>query len=207
MIVRGSQNARPLFFRLVFNEILKERRPSARLSDAESCPVVYVDDVERCGISDKFAQILGTPAEIGIEFLLSTRTLADFSAEETAKILTEVGGLAVFAVSDADAQAIKPLYDAQNASKSTFLPEVSLLPGPSGLLGILVSDRPLSFKHKDQASTQLLTGQAPSVYHYISNAPGAKPKRLLAPPFHEIRITEVEWSIVESMRTGWIFNL
>ncbi|HNB23841.1 MAG TPA: hypothetical protein PKZ32_15605, partial [Candidatus Melainabacteria bacterium] len=207
MIVRGSQNARPLFFRLVFNEILKERRPSARLSDAESCPVVYVDDVERCGISDKFAQILGTPAEIGIEFLLSTRTLADFSAEETAKILTEVGGLAVFAVSDADAQAIKPLYDAQNASKSTFLPEVSLLPGPSGLLGILESDRPLSFKHKDQASTQLLTGQAPSVYHYISNAPGAKPKRLLAPPFHEIRITEVEWSIVESMRTGWIFNL
>jgi len=207
MIVRGSQDARPLFFRLVFNEILKERRPSARLSDAESCPVVYVDDVERCGIADKFAQILGTPAEVGIEFLLSTRTLSDFSSEETAKILTEVGGLAVFSVSDADAQAIKPLYESHNASRSALLPEPPLLSTSSMLWSILDTDQSLSPKMRERMPANLLTGLPQAVYYYLSNTPGAKPKRLLAPPFQEIRITEVEWSIVESMRTGWIFNL
>lgn len=200
MIIKGPKRACPLFFRLVFNEILKERKPSARLSDTEGCPVVYIDDVDRCGIADKFAQILGTPTETGIEFLLSTKTLADFSAEETAKILSEVGGLAVFAVSDADALNIKPLYESY------------FVPSSTGVLENLEKDieffeRAATRKKKEEMPTTLLTGLGPLTYYYLPKTPGAKPKRLLAPFFQEIRITEVEWSIVESMRTGWIFNL
>ncbi len=173
MIVKGSKHASPLFFRLAFSEILKERRPSARLSDAEGCPVVYIDDIHGCGIAGQIDRILGTPAETGIEFLISTKTLANFSDDDATRILTEVGGLAVFAVSDADAMMIKPLYDSYFETKSITS----------------------------------LSGLSPMTYYYLPKTPGAKPKRLIAPFFAETRITEVEWSIVESMRAGWIFNL
>lgn len=173
MIVKGSKHPCPLFFRLVFSEILKERRPSARLSDAEGYPVVYIDDVDSCGIAGQLDQILGSPTETGIDFLLSTKTLANYSEDKSAKILTEVGGLAVFAVDDGDALMIKPLYETYFETKSIT-----------------------SF-----------SGLSPMIYYYLPKTPGAKPKRLLAPFFAETRITEVEWSIVESMRSGWIFNL
>lgn len=215
MIVKGSKAPCGLFFRLVFNEILKERRPSARLSDAEGCPVVYIDDVDSCGIADKFAQILGTPTEIGLEFLLSTETLADFSSDEAAKILTEVGALAVFAISDADAQMIKPLYESSFRSKSNGLlgsleSDIYSLAHSRSLLGLLESNsmpRSDNLESHQGMSPTLFKGLNPMVFYYLSKTPGAKPKRLLAPLFQEIRITEVEWSIVESMRTGWIFNL
>lgn len=215
MILKGSKTPCTLFFRLVFNEILKERRPSARLSDTEGCPVVYIDDVDSCGIADKFAHILGTPTEIGIEFLLSTNTLADFSGDEAAKILTEVGGLAVFAVSDADAQMIKPLYESYSRANSNSLlgnleKEIHTIVSSNSLLDYFENDKAASLgtpASSQGMSPTLFKGLSPMIFYYLPKAPGAKPKRLLAPFFQEIRITEVEWSIVESMRTGWIFNL
>ncbi len=200
MIVKGSSlSTCPLFFRLVFNEVLKQRRPSARLSDAESYPVVYIDDVEECGISDTFAKILGTPSETGIEFLLSTRTLSNFSDKELSTVLGEIGGLGVFAVSESDAATLMPLYQ-------------SYFNKPSGLLANI--DKDLAFFDANAQSnlydnqTKVTLPNMPQMnYLYLSKTPGSKPLRLLAPYFPEIRITEVEWSTVESMRTGWMFNL
>lgn len=204
MIVKGSKHASPLFFRLVFSEILKERRPSARLSDAEGCPVVYIDDVDGCGIAGQIDRILGTPAETGIEFLISTKTLANFSDDDAARILTEVGGLAVFAVDESDALMIKALYD------SYFEPSSASLVGnlEKDVETVNAGSVPKkSSSKKEKLSTATLSELSPMTYYYLPKTPGAKPKRLLAPFFAETRITEVEWSIVESMRNGWIFNL
>lgn len=204
MIVKGSKHASPLFFRLAFSEILKERRPSARLSDAEGCPVVYIDDVDGCGIAGQIDQILGTPTETGIEFLLSTKTLANYSEDESARILTEVGGLAVFAVDESDALMIKPLYESCFETSSVSL--LGNLEKDVEIVNACSVPKKTSAK-KEKLSTATLSELSPMTYYYLPKTPGAKPKRLLAPFFAETRITEVEWSIVESMRTGWIFNL
>ena len=123
--------------------------------------------------------------------------------------------LAVFAISDADAQMIKPLYESSFRSKSNGLlgsleSDIYSLAHSKSLLGLLESNsmpRSDNLESHQGMSPTLFKGLNPMVFYYLSKTPGAKPKRLLAPLFQEIRITEVEWSIVESMRTGWIFNL
>ncbi len=200
MIVKGAWLKEcSLVFRLVFNEILKERRPSARLSEAENYPVVYIDDVEKCGISDRFGEILGAPTDTGIEFLLSAKTLSIFSDDELARLFNEIGALGIFAVSEQDAVSLKPVFASGATSSRTILGNIDKD------IELFRSAERLEF-HEELVTTML-----PNLPHlnyvYVPKALGDRPVRLLAPFVPKIRITEVEWSIVESMHNGWVFNL
>ncbi len=164
LIIKGSTAQKcPLFFRMVVNEILKESRPSARLSDAENNPVVYFDDAEKCGVFENISHAFVAPSETGVEFVVSTDRLSNIAIDEKAMI-NRFGGLAVFSISEREA---------------------SLL---------------------DMAGNTL-SNQPQRTFFYLSKTSSDKPVRLLAPFFPEIRITEVEWSIVESMKTGWKLSL
>lgn len=196
MIVKGSSSRQcPLFFRLVFNEILKEKRPSALLSEAETHPAVYIDDIEECGVSDLIIRHLGSPTETGMELLMSARTLSNFATEQVTSIITDCG-LGVFNVSESDVQSVMIAYGAY--------PQNS----PASISRSVNKDLSTAISSKLEPLSTLTTGNFPAQnYFYMPKATDSHPCRLLTPSFPEIRITEVEWSIVESMRTGWMFNL
>jgi serine/threonine protein kinase len=198
MIVKGSSlRDCSLFFRLVFNEILKERRPSALLSDAETYPVVYVDDVEECGVSDCFVSAVGNPTETGIEFLLSAKSLNILSTEEVIALFSTCG-LGAFCLSDSDATAVAGAFGfCFPGTGTTVLTDVDK--DKAGL-----TERARAMGRFSKSTILTLPQQN---YFYMPKSPDARPVHLLTPSFSEVRITEVEWAIVEAMRTGWMFNL
>jgi serine/threonine protein kinase len=198
LIIKGSNEQEcPQFFRMVLNEILKESRPSSRLSDAENNPVVYIDDADVCGVFDNCAHAFAAPSETGVEFIVATDSIAKLARSEPVNMVSRFGGLAVFSVLERDALELTPFYDAQWNKQRTH--------------GSLESvEREFKF-FGDEVPTKLsldfsvktLSNQPQRSFFYLSKTSNDRPVRLLAPFFPEIRITEVEWSIVESMRTGW----
>ncbi len=201
LIVKGSGTPESaLFFRMVLNEILKESRPSLRLSDAENNPVVYIDDAETCDVFHKLAHAFVAPSETGVEFIVSTNLLSNLS-DDVHNMMNRFAGLAIFAVHERDARGLEPIYEAQLSRKKTIGNLVSVESDPT------FDGEDVHFKMPPDVVAKSLANQPQRSFYYLSKTLSGKPVRLLAPFFPEIRVTEVEWSIVESMRTGWKFNL
>lgn len=204
LIIKGSgTQGSALFFRMVLNEILKESRPSLRLSDAESNPVVYIDDAEKCDVFQKLAHAFVAPSETGVEFIVSTNKLSNLSnlSNDVHSMMNRFAGLAVFAVHQRDARGLEPLYEAHLGKKNqTGISETE--EGDPEFVG-----EDIHFKMPPDVVAKSLANQPKRGFYYLSKTSSGKPVRLFAPFFPEIRITEVEWSIVESMRTDWKFNL
>jgi hypothetical protein len=185
---------------MVLNEILKESRPSLRLSEAENNPVVYIDDAEKCGVFENFAHAFVAPSETGVEFVVATNRLSNIAHDEKS-MLTRFGGLAVFSILEREARVLESLYELHLKRKKT----PGILDDLERDIECLV-DAPVNVLNIDMA-VKSLSSQPQRSFFYLSKNSSDRPVRLLAPFFPEIRITEVEWSIVESMRTGWMFNL
>ncbi len=201
LIIKGSgAKDCPPFFRMVLNELLKESRPSARLSDAENNPVVYFDDADDCEIFEKLTHAFVSPSETGVEFVVSASSLSRLS-KDVYGMLSRFGGLAVFSIAEKDARAMESfLVEAQLKKRRAVILE-------NKELGLEHSAKDATVKLQPEVAVKLFSTQPTRSFFYLSKTSSSKPVRLLAPFFPEIRITEVEWTIVDSMRSGWKFNL
>lgn len=192
LIIPGSNLSRcPRLFDDLLEKILRVGHPSALLSDAETKPVIYIDDIEACGITDIVAPILSDPAEKAIELVVSAKSLSIFSPEVISSI-SVCCSLGMFSVEGDDATHLCAAYSRHlpSSTPSPLYQERDKEFGES-----LTHNARKTFSH----SMSCLTRRQ---FKFLSRVQGSSLELLLAPSFPEIRTTEVEWSIIETMQTG-----
>lgn len=185
-------------FRWIFQTIFNEARSGARCFDTEKYPSFFVDDFEKCGIADDLIDEMGPTVELGVEIFLSAKTLTHLSMEQRAHLITNLGGLALFSVDFEDAASMWSVFSSSNTT-------------PYGILGNIDKNiSPLSqiadLRDRRKSLTTGLTKMPDMHFQYLSRVANAKPARLIAPYFPSIRTTEVEWSIIESMKHSSFFK-